>query len=493
MKNVLFILVCLFTSQAFGQQTMKSGNQGKNQSQNADAVAGLAEDPRVVISSSTCPVEGYTITLSRDPGTGTGVSEKRYLGVDGNRISFYATASQVNLLTNSPGVPLPGGAPKVSNLGVDEYVSVSNVENIDPLKKYCDKNKVNIIQNGSPIYKVSMGSNHQEWSGLVTITSGSNLDAAFTSFLVKTYNDKRGFVGQERVPQRCVSACKSGGSGGGGTGPDVGPTTWVDAAGVEHDWFKDTINTGGIGGNPVIGDTILHESISLVAGVVSNSFGDDVSNAGYVNQSFGGHLGLYVPIISKKPVSVGVYVSGDYLTSNKDGFRHEPAGFEVNGMPSTVKASSEGKIKQSIMMLGAGPQVNFSLGRKISLSTIIQGGVASFKQSGFSFTQEFKEGDATIPVDIFNQKETKSTNFFWTPGLKISYAITSKIGIWAEGNYVTGEMEANQSRINPGEPRNDDGKYSFGQVNAAKQVEGINKFNLKGAGVGVGIRFSFSK
>lgn len=489
MKNGLFILVCLFTSQAFGQQTMKAGNQGKHQQ--ADAAAGLAEAPKVVISSSTCPVEGYTITLTRDPGTGSGVSEKRYISVDGIRNTFYATAAQVSALPNFSGLPAPGGNPIVHNTGSGPYLSVSYVNDIDPLKKYCDKNGFRLIQDGSPIYKVSMGSNHQQWSGSVTITSGSNLDGAYTWFLVKTYNDKRGFTGTERVPQSCVNACKTAGGGVESTPPDISPFSYVDASGQVYDWFNDS--TGGSSGSGIGGGKVIYERLSLIAGIASNSFGDNIGYIGFVNQSYGAHLGLYVPVTFNNPVTLGVYVSGDYLMSNKDGFRHAPDGFEVDGMVSTVKSGIGEKIKQTIMMLGAGPQVNVSVSKKIGISGIVQGGLASFKQSAFSFTQVFEEGDERIPVEIFNQKETKSNNFFWTPRLKIGYTLTSKIGIWAERNYVMGYIEANQSKINPGDPTRENGTYSFGQVNAAKHVEGIKKYSLKGPGAAAGIRISLSK
>ena len=499
MKNVLFILVCLFTSQAFGQQTMKAGNQGKIQQ--ADIKESLAIGPdKHVISSTDCPVEGYRIILSRDHGTGTGISAKRYLGVEGIKTTFFATAAQAIVLPNYPGLPTASNKKTLYN-GATGYISIEyvNMVQLDPLKKYCDKGGYRIPinfnhPNSTPIYKVSVEKFKSHWPGLVEITLGSNLDGAAAPFLVKRYNTERGFVGTDKVPEVCLNTCyNAGGSGVDPTPPDGKPSSYTDAAGVVHEWFKDSSLNGGTGKPGVEIANNLHEQISLVAGVVSNSFGDNVGNSGYVNQGIGAHLGLFVPLTTKYPVSVGVYVSGDYLTSNKDGFRHQPAGFEVNGMPSTVKASSDGKIKQSIMMLGAGPQVNVGLGRKVSLSTIIQGGVASFKQSEFSFIQEFKEGDMTIPVEIFNQKETKSTNFFWTPRVKISYAITSKIGIWAEGNYMMGNIEANQSQINPGEPTGSDGKYSFGQVNGSHQIEKINKHSLKGPGAGAGIKFSFSK
>lgn len=126
----------------------------------------------------------------------------------------------------------------------------------------------------------------------------------------------------------------------------------------------------------------------------------------------------------------------------------------------------------------------------MSASVIVQAGVISFEQSGFAFIQEFKEGDASIPVEILNQKETKSTNFFMTPKLRLSYALSSRIGVWAEGNYMMGEIKTNQTVLNPGEPSRDDGAYTFSQINNAEQVERKNEYNLSGIGFSFGLSFS---
>lgn len=495
MKNLLFILVCLFTIQNFGQQHMNQKNQGSTQTTETKEL--YAQEPtRELVRQEFCPVEGYKITLSSDRSTGSGVSERRYIEVVGMRKEFYATAAQIALLPNFNGLPQPNGSPVTYN-GAAGYLRVENVGTIDPLKKYCDQNGYRLVPANATIYKVFMGDNHQQWSGEVTITSGSNLDSAFTWLLVKTYNDRRFFVGSERVPEECLSGCYNAEDNGGvePNEPDGSPTTWVDASGVEHDWFDNTDGEEGGIGNPTggIGSTVLHEKISLLAGGVANPLGDDVSSNGYINEMYGVQLGVYIPVTTKYPVSYGVYASGDYMISKKDEFRHQPDGFKVNGMPSLVRLNNESSIKQSLMMFGVGPQINFGLGRKVMLSAIVQGGLTAFKQDKFSFVQEFQEGDAQIPVEIFNQKETKSTGFFWIPKMRMTYAISSKIGIWAEGNYMMGSVKANQTQFDPGKSIRDDGTYSFGQVNGADQVERTSEYDLKGLGVGVGITISLSK
>ncbi|MBA6151384.1 hypothetical protein [Gelidibacter maritimus] len=472
---------------------MNTKNQGSTETESKDK---LAQEPtRDVVREERCPVEGYNIILYSDKPTSTGVSAKRYIDVVGVTKQFYATASQIAALPNFSGLPQPN-ADAVTYNGANGYLSVENVGTIDPLKNYCDRNGYRLIPANGTIYKVFMGSNHSEWTGSVTITSGSHLDSADIWLLVKTYNDLRFFVGAERVPQKCLSGCYNSGSGGGvgPNEPDGTPTSWVDASGAEHDWFDDEDQDDGVGNpNGGIGETVFHEKISLVTGGVYNPMGDDVGSDTYVNQMYGAQLGAYVPITAKHPISYGIYVSGDYMASNKADFRHQANGYEVAEMPSAIRGNNEQSKKQSLLMFGVGPQINLGLGKNVAVSAIVQGGLASFKQSEFSMVQEFQEGDARIPVMIFNQNETKSTNFFWIPRLRATYTITSRIGIWAEGNYLMGTLKTEQMSLNPGKPRNDDGTYTFGQINGADQVETIKKKNLKGLGLGVGITFSLTK
>lgn len=83
MKKSLFILVCLFTFQSYGQQKMNPKNQGSTETEIKEK---LAQEPtRDVVRQERCPVEGYNLTLYSDKATNTGVSEKRYIDVVGVR------------------------------------------------------------------------------------------------------------------------------------------------------------------------------------------------------------------------------------------------------------------------------------------------------------------------------------------------------------------------------------------------------------------------
>lgn len=486
MKNVFPIIICFLMAQSYGQETKSQKNQNsKIVGESKDIMA--QEPTKEIVLKKRCPVEGYVVTLSRDIGTSTGVSEKRYIQVAGTRKSYYTTAANAASLPGFQGLPQPGQE-VVSNTA-SGYLSLQSVD-VDSEKKYCDEHGYRLIPANGPIYKVSIGSNNQGWSGSVTITSGGHLDSASIWLLVQTYNNKRGFTASEKVPMTCVSSCRNAGDDS--VDPDNPfddrPTTsFVDASGEVHDWFdNDGGNNGGGKVTPVLADNILHEQISLNAGGSFGSF----NNSDYINRSFGGHLGGYFPIISSKNISYGVYASVDYLHSNKDSFKHQPVGFEVSGMDHFVKKSSEKSLEQDVFILGVGPQANYKISNKMSASVIVQAGVISFEQSGFAFIQEFKEGDASIPVEILNQKETKSTNFFMTPKLRLSYALSSRVGVWAEGNYMMGEIKTNQTVLNPGEPSRDDGAYTFSQINNAEQVERKNEYNLSGIGFSFGLSFS---
>ncbi len=236
MKNLFFIFVCLVAFQANSQEGMQKGTEQRKE----DKAPVAAEAPhgmeKVIIYSESCPVEGYIVTLSRDKSTGSGVNTKRYLGVDGIRNTFYASASEVSSLPNFIGLPSSVDTPVIFNGGsLDDYLEVSLIER-ESGRKYCNQDGLRIPHSSEPLYKVSIGSNNQQWSGLVSIMDGTNLDSADAPFLVMTYNNKRGFTGDERVPEKCLSDCYLA-TGGGNTdndGDDKKPWEFMDASGKIH-------------------------------------------------------------------------------------------------------------------------------------------------------------------------------------------------------------------------------------------------------------------
>lgn len=251
MKFYLFVLSLFLTAGAFAQV-----NTRINQSLKAEKSQRIAGPQKVVILKNVCPYDGIEVSLSRDPGTGSGVSTKRYLSVDAVPRTFYATAGQVAQIPNHPALP---GANQSSTKSVstasEGWVMLTRINfgDIDYSQNYCGENGVKIpLDAANPIliYKVEL-ENQKLWnSGMVEITDGTNLDTAFPAFLIKTYNDIRQLQGDFRFPERCLSACKSGGGGIDDDGSGwPKPGTWVDAANQEHEIFEfdDGKEPGGVG------------------------------------------------------------------------------------------------------------------------------------------------------------------------------------------------------------------------------------------------------
>lgn len=236
MKNLFFIFVCLVAFQANSQEGMQKSTN-KTDTQQPDAAAAPLNN-KVEIYSETCPIEGYKVSLSRDAGNGNGVSSKRYIGVEGIRKTFYATASQVSGMSGFTGLPTSYNNPIIFNGGgQDEYLKVELV-NVDPEKTYCDQNGFRLPHGLGEIYKVHMGDNHQEWSGQVTIMDGTNLDSAHAAFLIKKYNLERGFTGNDKVPESCKSTCFDGDTGVPNEPWPTKPGTFTDAAGNTYDGIE---------------------------------------------------------------------------------------------------------------------------------------------------------------------------------------------------------------------------------------------------------------
>lgn len=508
MKSLLMFLACLMTVRAYAQQEVKkSGTTGNENPQSASMQYGSGGSNRIV-KTYICPETGVKVVLSAEPQ-----SARRYLSVTYIGKQFYGTAATVQAEFNA----LSGLPQNVGDITTNAYYGGTNnqvtVERItyDPNKNYCGYQGYSLSwaigndpHSGNspvPLYKVTVMEANQYNSGTVSFADGTNLDGATSIFLIKAYNNKRNLTAPQRFPETCRSGCYNSGT----TAGDGNTTNhwwerkhdYMDASNTGHDWGwgeenGDGENDGGITGPVVSGNTFnpFLENISLDAGVISHSFG---GNTGYVNPDLGGHVGVYVPVTRKTPVSFGWNTSIEYSASGKETFEILPEGFQVGEMPSLVKKSSEGSIRQSLIAFETGPQFNFMLGRKVAISAIIQGGIASFKQSGFSFTQELQEGDRRFPIKIFDQQELKSTHFFWTPRLRIFYTLTPKVGIWAEGNYRTGQIEVNQSRLNVGEALGKNGKYTFSQMQNAKMNTATKQQGLNGLGLGFGIAFSLSK
>lgn len=492
MKNLIFIFVCLFTFQTYAQEGMKTTNTQGTQKLPDVAEAQVGNQKEITLEK-TCSLEGYKITVTKDVDYyGNDVDNKRYISVDGIRKSYYATSSELENLPGFIGLPNSPNDTRLFDYGLPEdYLEVKMVAGAQP-KQYCNQDGYYIIQ--TPVYHVTAGMSNQEWNGTVEITDGTHLDGAFLSFLVQTYNNRRLQENPSAalVPITCKEECYQVVDDGGVDHGDDGvknPWDYIDAAGEVHSWFEDGDDNGSpIGGN----GGIIYENVSVLLGATYNPLGGNLGDVGEVDLGFGGSVGLYVPITKKRPISVGAqvnytYTEGEPQTTHKDAATDVALQYPVGDILSTVRYSEDSGFNQSMSMIGFGPQINFSVGKNISLNAIVQGTFTTFKKDGFTIIQEFEEGDLKIPVEIYNQKKIKSSSLFWTPKVRINYAVSSRIGLWLEGNYSIGKVDVTQSHLDVGEPMGKEGNYLFTQIYNAELVEQTSSSDIKGMGVALGI------
>lgn len=212
----------------------------------------------------------------------------------------------------------------------------------------------------------------------------------------------------------------------------------------------------------------------------------------YLNDDYGFHLGGYVPLLRNKTVSFGIHVAGDYSLSSSNGFGQLPQPIDILGQQSSsVYLNAENDINQRSLKVGAGPQLNFNLGKGFSISPILQAGFISFSQDPISFNQDVTlDGGRVSSREIFARDETNSNKFYFTPRVRLSYPITKKLGIWAEGNYTLTKIDQNQRVF---VPATEGGAYELGEFMEASLQEENRSASWNTLGFNVGLSLSFGK
>lgn len=150
--------------------------------------------------------------------------------------------------------------------------------------------------------------------------------------------------------------------------------------------------------------------------------------------------------------------------------------------------SSSNQVKQSLLQLGLGPQLNFLVGQRILISPIIQGGYLLFTQDAATINQEINTAR-----EVFKQNAFNESNFFVRTTLKISYAVSRTLSFWAEGSYLFANTTATQNILIPN-GSSKDGKYFWDQIMSANSFKENNKeISLNSVGVNFGLAFRFGK
>lgn len=238
----------------------------------------------------------------------------------------------------------------------------------------------------------------------------------------------------------------------------------------------------------VIWDAI-HNLNSIYIGGGINKFKENPEARDFTNADFGVNLGFFKPLLKRDKFSLGLLASGAYSFVNNDyGAIENPISYRG---ATAVSTSSQGK--QSLLRLGIGPQLNFLVGQRILISPMVQGGYLVFTQDALTITQEINTSREVFNKEVFKQNAINESNFFIKPALKISYAITKTLSVWAEGSYLFANTTTTQNALTPN-GSSKDGVYFWDQIMSANSFMESNKeISLNSVGTNFGLAFRFGR
>ncbi len=425
--------------------------------------AGIGE----LTNQYTCKIQGYTIKVYR-PAHVPANANTRQIHVETHAISFYARWPELSVLLQYPALVID-----YQNLGM---------QNIPPYE-YCDRNGYTIVDENAWYVQTQ---NPNNYTGYTNDLDGSNLDTANRNWLVTVFNQYKVQHHIDEIPSGCVEGCLDN-SGHVPDDPDDGvfPGGYTLADGAVEDWDFDEFFFGGSGTTISVGGVIARPS-------------EGFNRPGSSSCLTGFDASLYLPLMRRNRITLGVNVSGAY---------HDHGGVYCWGSGS-VSASDltdpipmdhgqselrfhEGDVySQTRIQGGAGLQLNVNLTRRFMISAIARAGYMNINQSAYSIIQHNRIGDGDIAFNLLQLPETDHSSFYYSPGLRLGFAPGRYVQFWTGIDYTFGGSSTYeyQGFVPHGEP-NDQGFYSFDAIRSgetrSQSAESDNTF----LGISAGISF----
>lgn len=223
-----------------------------------------------------------------------------------------------------------------------------------------------------------------------------------------------------------------------------------------------------------------------------NSPIDATKKDAFLNNNAGFNLGAYLPVFSKSASSFGLNINSNLLSSKSNDFKQMPSPFLIEGTTnSSVVFENPDDFKQRLTQFGIGPQFNFMLGKKLIVSPLINLGLSSVKRDSLSFVQEFEYQDKLQRKEIYSQSTIEESGFFASPGLKLSYPISNKLGFWVASNYSFFKTSINQRTLVPLQSGRE--QYTFGDIVEARYQEQTKSSNINSLLTSFGLSYAFGK
>ncbi|MBP8791987.1 MAG: hypothetical protein KBE41_08880 [Lutibacter sp.] len=170
-----------------------------------------------------------------------------------------------------------------------------------------------------------------------------------------------------------------------------------------------------------------------------------------------------------------------------------PMAFPIAGQTSSAVAYKGADTRNSGFRFGAGPQVNFNLLEKFTLSPMVLAEYFSMTQSELSAVQTTEYNGQTFQKELWTLPETKTSGLAITPKIRMQYKLTKNLGLFADASYILGpKMQTQVSTLVPIGKANQEGFYDVDFVQNGRYAQGEPKTTSYSAlGFNVGFSFAF--
>jgi hypothetical protein len=220
----------------------------------------------------------------------------------------------------------------------------------------------------------------------------------------------------------------------------------------------------------------------------------------FLTNSFGIALDYSMPLTKRGWGPNGNYISLNFGGQFNSGGSGNPSvalpeEFAIAGQTSSIIAYKTLDSRNSGFKIGVGPQVNFNLSDKFTISSMLVGEYFSVTQKELSAVQTTEYNDQTLKYNLFTLPETKTTGFAVTPKIRVQYRLTKSFGIFADACYVLGpKIKTQLNTLVPIGKPNQQGQYEQQQLNMATIEKGETKStSYSSFGFNLGFSFKFGE
>lgn len=180
--------------------------------------------------------------------------------------------------------------------------------------------------------------------------------------------------------------------------------------------------------------------------------------------------GTYVPLLKRAGFSVGVSAGVDYWISGGSAAPNLDAIRIAGDFPSTLVTPKHAG-KDRFLGAVAGPQLDLSLGKNLTLSPMLQLGWGRISRDAVSVVQQVSMREQLFEKEIYAREQTMAQGLVYMPKLRLSVPLGKRFSVWAEGSYAAQQVDTRERTLQPlGEPLAD-GTYEVGSFLEGKYAE----------------------